>query len=413
MSWNTEQSLSRRNAQYFINGLVKYCQVTLGKGAYLKKITSHIPMRSVEVGKHLEGSSPPSVFVGSWNYPKVYAGPMIAPLHGDTGILDTPESWIPAQRTQEEIIRFRLSLVRGKKQVDAGGLDDRFIGKLQEIAMADSSIESQAEFMHEPRGASLSDEHTPYGPSGEITRFDIDNVRWNQHLERAYHDTDLKAKNAVLDLYRQGLPFSSIQKALSVGTLGVEDSRKLVPTRWSITACDSMIGDNLLDQVRKNQVIDCIQVREFSSLNNRYAVILLPTPWQYEWTEAFLRILGNEEMVFSDHEGHRGKKGYSSVGGCYYSCKMAVLESLAREQRQAGAIILREARTGYVPLGVFNVRENVRHAMLSPPKEFEDLKSALESTTQDFVLPTARFVQESPLLRSLLREKQTSLSEFS
>ena len=386
--------------------------MTLGKGAYLKKITSQTHMRSVEVGKHLEGSSPPSVFVGSWNYPNVYAGPMIAPLHGDTGILDTPESWIPGHRTQEEIIRFRLSLVRGKKQVDVCSLDDRFIGKLQEIAMADASIESEAEFLQEPRGVSLSDEHTPYGPSGDITRFDIENVRWEQHLERAYHDTDLRARDAVLELYRQGLPFSSIQKALSVGTLGVEDSRRMVPTRWSITACDTMIGDSLLDRVKKNQVIDCIQVREFSSLNNRYAVILLPTAWQYEWTEAFLRILGNEEMVFSDHEGHRGKKEYSSVGGCYYSCKMAVLEALAREQRQAGAIILREARSGYVPLGVFNVRENVRHAMLSPPKEFEDLKSALESTAQDFVLPASRFVRESPLLRSLLREKQATLSEF-
>ena len=85
------------------------------------------------------------------------------------------------------------------------------------------------------------------------------------------------------------------------------------------------------------------EVREFASLNNYYAVMLLPSAWQYEWMEAFLHILGNEELMFSDFENNGGKKGYSRVGGCYYSCKMAVLEALAREKKQAGAIILREA----------------------------------------------------------------------
>ena len=93
--------------------------------------------------------------------------------------------------------------------------------------------------------------------------------------------------------------------------------------------------------------------------------------------EAFLQIMGSEEVIFADHETGAGKKGYSTVGGCYYSCKMAVLEALAREGRQAGAIVFREAYKGYVPMGVFNVRENVRNAMKNQPLEFEDMKTAL------------------------------------
>ncbi len=93
----------------------------IGKGAYLKQLTAAThQMKSVAVGKDLEGSSPPSVFIGSWNYPDVYAGPMIAPLHGDTAIMDMPESWISGHKTQEEIISFRLNLVRGKQRVHAG-----------------------------------------------------------------------------------------------------------------------------------------------------------------------------------------------------------------------------------------------------------------------------------------------------
>jgi hypothetical protein len=338
---------------------------------------------------------------------------MITPAHGDTSIMDLPESWIPGSKTQEEIIGYRLNLVRGKHRVNAGDLDNRFVEKLQEITLASSSIESEIAFTDIPQGNSFSEEHTPFGPSAPIEKFEIEGARWDPNLEKVYYDTDLRASDAVVDLHRRGVPFSSIQKAFSAGTMGKADGRHLVPTRWSITACDTTIGDRLLTEVKKCPVIDTVRVHEFSSLHNNYAVILMPTGWQYEWSEAFLRVLGNEELVFSDHEGTRKKTEYSPLGGCYYSCKMAVLESLAQEKKQAGAIILREALKGYVPLGVFNVRENVRNAMKQPAREFEDVKSALSHISGKFTLPVNRFVEEGALLRNVLRQRQTRLNDFS
>jgi len=384
----------------------------MGKGAYLKRITSSARLPSVEVGRDLEGSSPPSVFIGSWNYPKVYAGPMIAPVHGDTRVMDTPEAWIPGEKTQEDILGFRLNLVRGKRPVHVEDLGSGYIGKLQEIALSSGSVESEASFSESPRGFSLSDEHTPHGPSGPLEKFDIGNLKLDRDLEKVFHDGDLSAAEAIVSLHGQDLPFSAIQKALSCGTMGFGRRRRLVPTRWSITACDSMIGDHLLRSVRRNPVIDTFRVHESTTLNNRYAVLLLPTGWQCEWMEAFLRIMGNEEVIFADHETGAGKKGYSSVGGCYYSCKMAVLEALAREGKQAGAIIFREAYRGYVPMGVFNVRENVRNAMRNAPLEFGDMGTALGHITTRMQLPLRQFVEESTLLRGLMKTRQTTLSSF-
>jgi len=385
----------------------------IGKGAYLRQLTaSTMPMKSVALGKEIEGSTPPSVFVGSWNYPDVFAGPMIAPLHGDTTEMDMPEAWIPKNRSQEEIIGYRMNLIRGKQQVNAGDLNNRLVEKLQEISLSSSSLESEIAFTSTPQGQSFSEEHTPFGPSAGIERFDIESGRWNHDLEKAFYDTDLKAADAVMDLHKTGVSFSSIQKAFSVGTMGHGRGRHLVPTRWSITACDTIIGDRLLAGVKKNPVIDTWRVHEFSSLNNHYAVILMPTAWQYEWSEAFLHVLGDEELVFSDHEGTKKKTTYSPLGGCYYSCKMAVLEALAREQRQAGAIILREARKGYVPMGVFNVRENVRSAMQQPATEFEGIRPALQHLTESFTLPVTRFIEEGPLLQSVIRERQCRLGDF-
>jgi hypothetical protein len=382
------------------------------KGSYLKQLTAMMPMHSVEVGKELAGSTPPSVFIGTWNYPNVLAGPMIAPVHGDTTIMDMPESWIPGQKSQEDIIGFRLSLVRGKRQVEAADLGNPFVESLQEIALSAGSVESEAAFSTEPRGTSLSEEHTPFGPSAPIESFEIEPGRWDQNLEKVYYDTDLPAAEAIVDLHTKDVSFSAIQKAFSAGTMGRGGKRHLVPTRWSITACDSTIGDRLLASVKNYPVIDTWRVHEFSSLHNRYAVILLPTGWQYEWTEAFLHVLGREELVFSDHERHKRKTGYSPLGGCYYTSKMAVLEALGREQRQAGAIVLREAVKGYVPLGVFNVRENVRHAMLQPPVEFEDIHAALAHLSGKFRLPVSRFIEEGTLLRDIFRQRQATLREF-
>lgn len=82
-----------------------------------------------------------------------------------------------------------------------------------------------------------------------------------------------------------------MQKAFSVGTMGVDKRRRLVPTRWSITACDTTIANQLLKEVKHYDLVDVHRVYEFSSLNNYYAVLILPTPWQYEWMEAFLHVL--------------------------------------------------------------------------------------------------------------------------
>jgi hypothetical protein len=134
--------------------------------------------------------------------------------------------------------------------------------------------------------------------------------------------------------------------------------------------------------------------------------------WQFEWMEAFLHVLRREEIIFSDYENNTGKRGYSRVGGCYYTSKMAVLEELVREKKQAAAIILREAYQGYIPLGVFNVRENIRSAMNQPYKEFEDMKTALAYIGSNLKLPLDKFVKTSDLLKELLQSRQTTLDSF-
>ncbi len=57
----------------------------------------------------ISGTSPPSVFVGSYNYPKVFVGPMVPPIHGDTSLLDSPEKWKDKITRTNHKFSFKLS----------------------------------------------------------------------------------------------------------------------------------------------------------------------------------------------------------------------------------------------------------------------------------------------------------------
>jgi DNA repair protein NreA len=96
----------------------------------------------------LEGATPPSVFVGRYGYPKVKVGPMIPPIHGDTTLLDRPEMWLG--KSLEDVVKYRLSLVRGVSDVNIHVTTGRYIESLQELAMAARSAESEVMFDRRP-----------------------------------------------------------------------------------------------------------------------------------------------------------------------------------------------------------------------------------------------------------------------
>lgn len=380
-----------------------------GKAAYLNKLTSQFQLKSIKVGENMDGTTPPSVFIGRHGYPKVFVGPLLTPEHGDTSVMDTPEAWI-GNKNANEVINYRLNLVRGKASVGIKEIDNKLVQQMREIALAKTSVETEAVFHKAPTGMTLHEEVQPFGPSASLKRFSVGNVQWEQRLEKVYNDEDLKAKDAVIGLYEKGTLISQIQKAFSIGTMGLDENRKLVPTRWSITAVDDTVGKYLVDEIRYNPVIEDYRVYEFRAFNNYFAVLLTPTIWQYEWMEAFIKIMGEEVALFADHELNSGKKEYSSVGGCFYSVRLAVAEKLREEGRQSGAIVFREAYPGYIPIGVWLCRELTRNALKQEAISFADMQSALNYINSKLTLGVDRFKQESFFLKN--QQMQLQLTKF-
>ena len=360
----------------------------------------------------LDGASPPGVFVGRFGYPKVFVGPLVPPIHGDTQILDSPESWVG--HPMEDIVRFRSTLVRGMHRVHVQDVDrgGRIVDQTRELALGTLPADVEVGFTRKPHGRVVLDDNVqPFGPSAPLERLDIGNLRVDPNLDRASSDTDLRAKEAVLGLFDRGLPVSKIQRAFSVGAFGLEKNRRFVPTRWSITAVDDTIGKDLRESVKTHPLINEIRVYEAIGYDDRFLVVMLPRPWRYELIEAWYpntlwNPIGRDIVLFGDHEGFEGRTTYASIGGCYYAARLAVGEALDRERRQAATVILRETHPGYImPVGVWNVREHVREALRRPPKLFPTMKETFDHLRTRLDIPMERYVRISEVLKHVLYQR--------
>ncbi len=368
----------------------------------------------------LEGSSPPDVFVGRIGYPYVYAGPLMPPFKGDTSLLSQTEHWLSRNISIDDVVDFRIKLVRGKFPVNVarpwkGG---RLLEATRELALSAKCVDGEMLLKKPPSGSVLlSDDVQPMGPSAPVRDLKLYSVRTDPRLEKAFYDGDLLARDAVVELYRDGVYVSSIQRAFSVGAFGLEARRRLVPTRWSITAVDSIISMELRDAVVKQyEPIDEYRIYETYHLDNRFVVLMMPDYWAYELIEAWYpETLWNPDKynisVCGDHEFYQGRRGYASIGGCYYAARLAVTEHLTREKRQARVVVLRESYPGYIlPVGVWFVRESVRNALRRKPVRFTTLEEALSYIASRMRMKLNTWLEVSQLLKDTM--KQAKMDKF-
>ena len=365
------------------------------------------------LSENVDGASPPSVFVGRIGYPYVYAGPMVPPTHEDTSFYDLPELWFG--KSIDEIVGFRSMLVRGKYRVhvkefmDAGKIMDM----TRELALAVTPTDVELGLKHKPRGVMvLDDEVQPFGPSAPIKDLRVGSTRWDHQVEKAYLDTDLKASDAVRQLFDRGVLVTKIQRAFSVGSFGIKTNRRLVPTRWSITAVDSILSKDLMEKVKTFPEINEYRIYESTYLENQFEILMLPDPWSYEAIEAWYpgtvwNPKGRWAVMFGDWESHDGRTTYADIGGCYYAARLAICELLMKERCQAKVIVLREARPGYImPVGVWQVRENVRNAMRQRPLKYNTLEEALKRIQSQFHIHISQWIAKSQLIKDALYQRK-------
>jgi len=365
--------------------------------------------------KVIDGSSPPSLFVGEYGYPHVRVGPMVPPYHGDTSILDNPELWLG--KSLEEIVNYRINLLKGTMIHNVSKISDRYIESLQDMALSKRAVDSTmtfekipSQYLNEMVLSKRDLEEIPTVFSAPVSDFKIYPSTSDEKIEKKYYDGDLLASDAVVELYDNNVDITRIAKVLSIGMLGRKKNRKLVPTKWSITAADDIVSMNLLKKIKDNSILDCYLVFDFNHLGNYYSIIFIPDDvWNFEMIESWIDTNGRVH-IGSDYESGKNIDHYPSIAGAYFAARLAATEYLFKKRKKSSVLILREIHPEYfMSLGVWQIREAIRESLKWKGKKFETFDSALKYGVSKTSLSANEWIKNSSIMRN---KKQKRISDY-
>ncbi len=342
-----------------------------------------------------------NVFVGRVGYPNVSLGPMASIEKGL--IVDDPSKWFGLP--YEQIIEMRYLLIRSRSKVNIKQ-DSRFIQENQLITLS-KPIDIEMVFKKQPVYKwEFSDTLAPNGPIADIETMRLaENPKIPFKLEKIVSD-DLKATEASISIYNTGEDVYKLASILSSGALGLEKNKKLVPSRWSITAIDDIIAKNLISEIKDFKSVNEYFVFTSEYLDNHFEILVMPGNWEFENFEAWIEL--GEPKILEEYEEYEGRKKYADLqAGGYYASRLGIVEGLHRIRRQGKAIGFREIYAGYsVAVGVWQVRENVRNAMKQEPKKFATLEEALRDINTRLRIPIKEYMKNSKIFN------QKRLSDF-
>ncbi|MBD3309712.1 hypothetical protein GF351_00680 [Candidatus Woesearchaeota archaeon] len=370
--------------------------------------------------RDFQGTSP-APFIGWSGYPRVNVG-ILSPAHAaeDAWLYDAPDHWAANNFQIPQIVEYRSGLINSRQKARIRD-KDRLVAISQEVGVSSKPVDVEINLKDRPRFRLNADSMlAPMGPNAEIEKATItSNPHVDTRVDRVVSDNDLKAASALTSLYDKGFGENFLTKVLSVGTLGLQYSRKLVPTRWSITAVDDQLGKHLMKDVKQLPHADYLAF--FGSyLGNYYLILVFPDVFSYELFEMYAPKASwntsDQLQCSTDHESFEGRKDYAhECAGGYYTVRLAVLEHMRKIRRQGACLVLRFITGEYaVPLGVWVTREAARKAMSAKPMEFASrelmLKYAQAVARKKFGVDLSGVLRQSKVLASI--RSQTKLTAF-
>lgn len=364
----------------------------------------------------------PATFVGRYGYPHVNVGILTPPNITQSETYDDPRLWGSQNYDINQLINIRSSLVNSRFKMLVKYNKDRFLDMTQEISMASKPVDVEVSLKDKPYFTKRIDPYVaPMGPTSALQKANItSNPKIHTKVDKVVSDTDLRAKPGLELLYKKGFDENFLSKLLSAGNLGVKVDRKLVPTRWSITATDDHIGKMYLKEIHKLTSRTDYQVYFGGYLGNYYLILMFPEIWSYELFEMYLPKASwnptNELQSTTDYEGYLGRKNYAQncVGG-YYSVRMAIQEHLVKKEKKQGSCLVLRFITGEyaVPLGVWVTRESARKALGRKALKFGTkelmLKYAQMFIKKKFNIDINQIINKSIMLREMKVQKKLNI----
>lgn len=361
----------------------------------------------------------PNIFVGRYGYPRVNVGILSNEFLPED--VDQPKLWAQQNYDIPKIVDLRSSLINSRFKADVKSFDEKFLEITQEVSMAKRPVDVEIQLNKKPQyNVNLDRDLTPYGPTVKLEKAEItENPKITKQVDKVVSEDDLKATEAIDYLYDKGYDEHFLTKLISVGNLGLKQNRKLVPTRWSITAIDDTLGKKLITGIKEYNEYNYV-VHFGDYLGNYYLILFFPEIWSYELFETYVgdpkKPCAKEIETATDYEPYLSRKSYASntVGG-YYAARLGILEYLKNKKRQASVLILRFITNEYyMALGVWVVREATRNALKSKPIIFSSkdlmMKYASMLIKKKFSFNLDNLTKRSLLLKEIKQQKK--LTQF-
>ncbi|MBI2546596.1 hypothetical protein HYV81_05450 [Candidatus Woesearchaeota archaeon] len=363
-----------------------------------------------------DGISP---FVGRFGYPNINVGIMTPPeQHDDAWLFDAPKYWSAENYAIPKIVDFRSSLLNSRSVLNIRQ-HTKLLELSQDIAMSSKPVDVEIHLKEKPKFRLQLDSHmAPTGAQAQLKQATLaENPKIHTKVYKVFDDIDLKAQDAVTYLYENKFDENFLTRVLSVGVLGAKANRKLVPTRFSITATDDIIGKHLIETIKDYQTYG--YAAYFGGyLGNYFLVLFFPEVWSYELFEMYAPSTSYAYVpkYTTDYEDYYCRKSYvEETAGGYYASRLPALEKLNELKRQSSCLVLRFITDEYsMPLGVWVVREAARKSLSSRQIEFSDkelmLNYAKSLARKKFGLNIEPILRKSSLLQNI--KQQSKLSQF-
>jgi len=391
---------------------------------------------------HFSGKSAPELFVGRIGYPYINAGILTPQDNDNISNFPSAEEWSSNNFSVANVLRLRGQLIYGKAKVNVKTdprqptPDSRILQVTQELALSSKPVSTEIFLKKKPTMQFTIDKvfQPMTNPAPLVRAILEENPSVPKKVDYLINDTDAKSVTALNELYKSNIKIDHLQKLLSIGLLGKKLARRMVPTRWSITATDDTISKEHLKKIRYSQHTNQIELYSGSYLGNYIEALILPGPFAFEAIESWQSgsTYHHEEsaeeprnkdyqrsvlpttnyQLVADYEGFSGRKSYASnVTGGYYAMRLPLTEHLVKKQRQASVLIFREiTEEYYAPLGVGVVREVTKKAFANKPKYFDTIQEALDNITTRINTPIETIKEKSWLLKNY--GKQKSIFDF-
>jgi len=370
-----------------------------------------IKNRIVKDNFSTEGVAP---FIGQYGYPSINVGLLAPPEEKeDSWLYDAPKYWAVNNFQIPKIIDFRSSLINSRNKLDVRS-KNKFLELNQEVSMASVPVDVDINLKAKPHFRISYDNYmAPTGPYADLKKAKLtENPKIHTKVQKVHYDIDLKANEALIYLYENKFDENFLSRILSVGTLGIGKNRKLVPTRWSITATDDTLGKNLIKKIKNYNELN-YSAFFGNYLGNYYLILCFPEVWSYE---LFEMSVSNPNNFMTDYEPYEGRKYYAhNTAGGYYTVRLATLEGLNQMKRQGSVLALRFITGDYtLPLGVWVTREAARKAVQSKPINFSSkelmIEYAKKLVKKKYNFDLEPILQKSKLLKNI--KQQSKLVKF-